>query len=143
VQPKQRELWPKSAGRVARAVVVAVNARGFRLNGRCSGIPECCIDEFIASYDGGRPRDPAGDHVGYVRCRACIRADRRVAQRPCLGIAEVGGEGECVCTALREQAIGLPWHVQLAWLDLVERAVLGRRSEPSRAKSDDAMANAR
>jgi hypothetical protein len=54
----------------------------FATLGRCSGIPECCVQFFIATYFD-RPGSEAPDDADYLRCPACRAAGVKVPVREC------------------------------------------------------------
>lgn len=58
-----------------------------RPRGRCTGVPECCIDYFIA---GGRA--PEGLDWEYVPCPECIRTGNRITPKLCVELKDA-----CTC----------------------------------------------
>jgi hypothetical protein len=103
----------------------AVMMRAWTMAGRCSGLPECCIAAFVAQMlDRQAPRADPRD-VRYLRCGACIDADRVVEVRRC------PSSGTCLCADAKDVVGALPRHVRLAHLAVMERMVLRMRSRQS------------
>ena len=64
-----------------------------RLCGKCSGIPDCCIEYFVGEWLSSgcdRIKRPDLPSWGYVPCRNCVTSGNRVVVKICR-------KGDCYC----------------------------------------------
>jgi hypothetical protein len=101
----------------------AVAARLFTMAGRCSGIPDCCIDAFITNRLNALPESAkqagSAKRVGYRQCERCAATGYVVTVRRCPAT-------RCACAAAKDFLFSMPRSVRSAWLDVAEPMLVVR-----------------
>jgi hypothetical protein len=103
-------------------------ARYYTMAGRCSGIPECCIQAFIPWRLNPDNNPGERRRLGYRRCPPCRRARRVVVVRAC-------PTPVCACSMASDLLLTLPRHVRLAWLDVAEPMFVRRAKAAEEERS--------